>query len=374
MTTITIDPLGRESTPGQPEEAMTIIKVIGVGDAGINATEYMIQQGLCCVDFVAANTDSASLNLSSAPVKVMLGTEGLGAGAQPEAGKAAAIQAADAIRIALQGAHMVFIVTGLGGGTGSGAAPVIASLARELGILTVCLASTPFKFEGTLRMQNAQVAVASLREEADAVIVIPDEALMLSMGDDADVDECFAAIDKVKYEIVTGIATLITEQGLVCVDFEDIRTVMQGSRHGVLGLGQATGDNRAAAAADQALSAPTIGTSDLPRAQGVAVVISWRFHGPGRIRMKDINTVMTAVKQAIRGDTHIIFGTVNAGHPGDMLQVMVVACGVDADIAPVKHIAKSATGNERRIDALETLPHDGVYPCEIPSFLRKPTQ
>ena len=213
----------------------TVIKVIGVGGAGGNAVQHMLTGGVHGVDFIVANTDAQALQLNGAGTKLALGSTGLGAGAKPEAGQQAALASRDEIRAALKGSHMVFITAGMGGGTGTGAAPVVAEIAREMGILTVGVATKPFGFEGNRRMRSADEGINQLSAHVDSLIVILNDNLLEVMGDDADVDDCFKAADDVLRDAVGGIAEIITYPGLVNVDFEDVRTVMSAMGRAMMG-------------------------------------------------------------------------------------------------------------------------------------------
>ena len=229
----------------EKEESGTIIKVFGVGGAGGNAIEDMILEGVNGVEFIAANTDAQALSRNAAPSKLSLGKTGLGAGAKPEKGQEAAQAHRDEIRASLEGAHMAFITAGMGGGTGTGAAPVVAEIAREMGILTVGVVTKPFSFEGNKRMKAAEAGIAEFSKHVDSLIVILNDKLMEVMGDDADVDDCFKAADDVLKNAVGGIAEIITYPGLVNVDFEDVRTVMGEMGRAMMGSSAAAGVDRA---------------------------------------------------------------------------------------------------------------------------------
>jgi cell division protein FtsZ len=307
------------------EEAGTIIKVFGVGGAGGNAIEHMIREGVSGVEFIAANTDAQALSRSAASSKLSLGKTGLGAGAKPEAGKAAADAHRDEIRATLEGAHMAFITAGMGGGTGTGAAPVVAEIAREMGILTVGVVTKPFSFEGGKRMKSAEAGIAEFSKHVDSLIVILNDKLMEVMGDDADVDDCFKAADDVLKNAVGGIAEIITYPGLVNVDFEDVRTVMGEMGRAMMGSAAAAGVDRARIAAEQAVASPLLEGINLSGAKGVLVNIT---AAKGNLKMKEVNEVMNTVKAFAAEDAHIIFGAVYDELMGDALRVTVVATGL----------------------------------------------
>jgi cell division protein FtsZ len=301
----------------------TVIKVVGVGGAGGNAVEHMINEGVIGVEFIATNTDSQALNRSQAGVKVALGK--LGAGGKPEAGRAAADASRDQIRAMLEGANMAFITAGMGGGTGTGAAPVVAEIAKEMGILTVGVVSKPFSFEGGKRMKNAEAGIAEFSKHVDSLIVILNDKLTEVMGDDAGVDECFKAADDVLKNAVGGIAEIITNHGLVNVDFEDVRTVMGETGRAMMGSAAASGVDRARIAAERAVASPLLEGVNLSGAKGVLVNITAARSG---LKMKEVNEVMNTVKTFAADDAHIIFGAVYDEAMADSLRVTVVATGL----------------------------------------------
>src|SRR4249920_237468 len=252
----------------------TQIKVIGVGGGGGNAVEHMINQGVQGVDFICANTDAQALNRSAANHLIQLGTTGLGAGAKPEAGKAAAEEAVDRIRQAIDGAHMLFITAGMGGGIGTGAAPVIARVAREMGILTVGVVTKPFEFEGSRRLKSADSGVAELEANVDSLIVILNHKLLDVLGDDVTQDQAFAHANDVLKNAVGGISDIIHIPGLVNVDFEDVKTVMSEPGKAMMGTAIGSGPDRATKAADFAVACPLLEGIDLSGARGVLVLIA----------------------------------------------------------------------------------------------------
>ena len=383
------------------EEHGTIIKVFGVGGAGGNAIEHMIQEGVSGVEFIAANTDAQALGRSTAASKLSLGTTGLGAGAKPEAGQAAADAHRDEIRAALEGAHMAFITAGMGGGTGTGAAPVVAEIAREMGILTVGVVTKPFSFEGNKRMKAAEAGITEFSKHVDSLIVILNDKLMEVMGDDADVDHCFKAADDVLKNAVGGIAEIITYPGLVNVDFEDVRTVMGEMGRAMMGSSSAAGVDRARIAAEQAVASPLLEGVNLSGAKGVLVNIT---AAKGGLRMKEVNEVMNTVKAFAADDAHIIFGAVYDEMMDDALRVTVVATGLGQPAARARQsfevvnttvVQAVATGTHdtlpfagpvidydqlsrepavtrsRRNLTVEALANSGVDRYDIPAFLRK---
>ncbi len=307
------------------DEVGTIIKVFGVGGAGGNAIEHMICEGVNGVEFIAANTDAQALSRNAAASKLSLGKTGLGAGAKPEKGQEAAQAHRDEIRASLEGAHMAFITAGMGGGTGTGAAPVVAEIAREMGILTVGVVTKPFTFEGGKRMKAAEAGIAEFSKHVDSLIVILNDKLQDVMGDDAGVDECFKAADDVLKNAVGGIAEIITYPGLVNVDFEDVRTVMGEMGRAMMGSAAAAGVDRARIAAEQAVASPLLEGVNLSGAKGVLVNIT---AAKGALKMKEVNEVMNTVKAFAAEDAHIIFGAVYDELMGDSLRVTVVATGL----------------------------------------------
>ena len=379
----------------------TQIKVIGVGGGGGNAVEHMIAQGVQGVEFVCANTDAQTLNRSSAHQLIQLGSTGLGAGAKPEAGQAAADAHRDEIRASLEGAHMAFITAGMGGGTGTGAAPVVAEIAREMGILTVGVVTKPFSFEGNKRMKAAEAGITEFSKHVDSLIVILNDKLMEVMGDDADVDHCFKAADDVLKNAVGGIAEIITYPGLVNVDFEDVRTVMGEMGRAMMGSSSAAGVDRARIAAEQAVASPLLEGVNLSGAKGVLVNIT---AAKGGLRMKEVNEVMNTAKAFAADDAHIIFGAVYDEMMDDALRVTVVATGLGQPAARARQsfevvnttvVQAVATGTHdtlpfagpvidydqlsrepavtrsRRNLTVEALANSGVDRYDIPAFLRK---
>jgi len=302
----------------------TVIKVIGVGGAGGNAVDHMVREGVQGVEFIVANTDAQALHRSMASSKLQLGASGLGAGAKPEVGRGAAMEHRDRIRDMLDGSHMVFITAGMGGGTGTGAAPVVAEVAREMGILTVGVVTKPFAFEGNKRLKSAEAGIAEFGKHVDSLIVILNDKLMDVLGEDSCVDDCFRAADNVLRNAVGGIAEIITFPGLVNVDFEDVRTVMSEMGVAMMGSASASGVDRARVAAEQAVASPLLEGVNLTGARGVLVNIT----ATRKLRMKEVNEVMNTVRAFAADDAHIIFGAVYDEDMGEEIRVTVVATGL----------------------------------------------
>jgi cell division protein FtsZ len=303
----------------------TQIKVIGVGGGGGNAVEHMIAQGVQGVEFLCANTDAQALNRSAAHQLIQLGSTGLGAGAKPEAGKAAAEEAVDRIRQAITGANMLFITAGMGGGTGTGAAPVIARVAKEMGILTVGVVTKPFDFEGGRRMKAADTGLAELEANVDSLIVILNEKLLEVLGDDVTQEQAFAEANDVLKNAVGGISDIIHVQGLVNVDFEDVKTVMSEPGKAMMGTAQATGPDRATKAAEMAVACPLLEGIDLSGARGVLVLIAAKR---STLKLAESKNAMNTIRRYAAEDAHVIFGTVYDDELGDQLRVTVIATGL----------------------------------------------
>src|SRR6188472_1979379 len=303
----------------------TQIKVIGVGGGGGNAVEHMINQGVQGVDFICANTDAQALNRSAANHLIQLGTTGLGAGAKPAAGKAAAEEAVDRIRQSIDGAHMLFITAGMGGGTGTGAAPVIARVAKEMGILTVGVVTKPFEFEGNRRMKSADSGVAELEANVDSLIVILNDKLLDVLGDDVTQDEAFAYANDVLKNAVGGISDIIHMPGLVNVDFEDVKTVMSEPGKAMMGTAIASGPDRANKAAEAAVACPLLEGIDLSGARGVLVLIA---ANRSTFKLAESRNAMNCIRRYAAEDAHVIYGTAYDESLGDQLRVTVIATGL----------------------------------------------
>ncbi len=303
----------------------TQIKVIGVGGGGGNAVEHMITQGVQGVQFICANTDSQALLRSSAEMQLQLGGSGLGAGAKPEAGKAAAEEAEDQIRAALDGAHMVFITAGMGGGTGTGAAPVIARVAKEMGILTVGVVTKPFEFEGTRRTKQADAGLNELEANVDSLIVVLNEKLLEVLGDDVTQEEAFGKANDVLKNAVGGISDIIHIPGLVNVDFEDVKTVMSEPGKAMMGTATAGGPDRATKAAEAAVACPLLEGIDLSGARGVLVLIA---AGKSTFKLSESRNAMNTIRRYAAEDAHVIYGTAYDESLGEALRVTVIATGL----------------------------------------------
>ncbi|MEF9995160.1 MAG: cell division protein FtsZ, partial [Burkholderiaceae bacterium] len=302
----------------------TIIKVIGVGGAGGNAVEHMINRGVQGVEFICANTDHQALARAQASNIIQLGKTGLGAGSRPEAGAAAANEARERIADSLRGAHMVFITAGMGGGTGTGAAPVVAEVAQEMGILTVAVVSKPFGFEGPKRSRLAEAGLEQLESKVHSLIVILNDKLEEVLGEDAEMHECFKAADDVLHNACAGIAEIINVPGLINVDFEDVKTVMSEHGKAMMGTASAAGLDRARIAAEQAVASPLLEGVDLSGARGVLVNIT----ASSSLKMKETREVMDTIRAFAADDSTVIFGTVRDESMGDELRVTVVATGL----------------------------------------------
>ncbi len=303
----------------------TQIKVIGVGGGGGNAVEHMIAQGVQGVQFICANTDSQALNRSSAEFQLQLGNSGLGAGAKPEAGRAAAEEAVDQIRNALDGAHMVFITAGMGGGTGTGAAPVIARVAKEMGILTVGVVTKPFEFEGNRRMKQADTGLNELEANVDSLIVVLNEKLLEVLGDDITQEEAFSKANDVLKNAVGGISDIIHIPGLVNVDFEDVKTVMSEPGKAMMGTATASGPDSATKAAEAAVACPLLEGIDLSGARGVLVLIA---AGKSNFKLSESRNAMNTIRRYAAEEAHVIYGTAYDESLGDQLRVTVIATGL----------------------------------------------
>ena len=301
------------------------IKVIGVGGGGGNAVNRMIQAGLEGVEFIAANTDVQALKLSQAPVKLQLGvrlTSGLGAGANPDVGRRAALEDSEKIIEALEGADMVFVTAGLGGGTGTGAAPVIASLASEMGILTVAVITRPFAFEGKRRLQQAERGLKELLDCVDTMIVIPNEKL-LAVAKDAGFFESFRIADDVLRQGVQGISDIITISGIINRDFADVKTTMAGMGHAVMGTAVRAGANRAIEAAQAAMASPLLEAGAIDGARGILINIT----GSSSLKLSEVNEASSLIQSSAHEDANIIFGAVQDERMGEEVKITVIATG-----------------------------------------------
>ena len=326
----------------ESQHYQAVIKVVGVGGGGVNAVNRMIEAGLRGVEFIAVNTDAQALLMSDADTKLDIGrdlTRGLGAGADPSIGRKAAEDHEDDIREALEGADMVFVTAGEGGGTGTGAAPVVARVARDLGALTIGVVTRPFIFEGRRRAAQAEDGVTNLRAEVDTLIVIPNDRLLQIADRNISVVDAFRQADQVLLQGVQGITELITTPGLINVDFNDVKSVMQDAGSALMGIGSATGEGRALSATEQAIASPLL-ESSIEGAHGVLLF----FQGGSDLGLFEISEAANLVREAVHPEANIIFGNVVDGALGDEVRVTVIAAGFDEE--PV-----SATGNLRDVSA-----------------------
>ncbi|WOF21837.1 cell division protein FtsZ [Microbacterium betulae] len=311
----------------QNQNYLAVIKVVGVGGGGVNAVNRMIELGLRGVEFIAVNTDAQALLMSDADVKLDVGrelTRGLGAGADPEVGRRAAEDHAEEIEQALAGADMVFVTAGEGGGTGTGGAPVVARIAKSIGALTIGVVTKPFSFEGRRRQNQAEIGVASLKEEVDTLIVVPNDRLLEISDRGISMVEAFATADQVLLAGVQGITDLITTPGLINLDFADVKSVMQGAGSALMGIGSARGADRAIKAAELAVESPLLEAS-IEGAHGVLLSVQ----GGSNLGIFEINDAAQLVKEAAHPEANIIFGTVIDDTLGDEVRVTVIAAGFD---------------------------------------------
>ncbi|MDD5323876.1 MAG: cell division protein FtsZ [Polaromonas sp.] len=324
----------------------TQIKVIGVGGGGGNAVGHMIDCGVQGVEFICANTDAQALSRGSAHKTIQLGNSGLGAGSKPDKGRDAAELAVDDIRSAIAGAHMLFITAGMGGGTGTGAAPVIARVAKEMGILTVGVVTKPFEFEGGRRMANADLGLAELEANVDSLIVVLNEKLLEVLGDDVTQDDAFAHANDVLKNAVGGIAEIINEYGNVNVDFEDVRTVMGEPGKAMMGTAVASGPDRARLAAEQAVACPLLEGIDLSGAKGVLVLVT---AAKGSLKLSESKLAMNTIRAYASPDAHVIYGAAYDDKLGDEMRVTVVATGLSRQgvrrNAPPLQVLRTGTDN-----------------------------
>ncbi|GLJ61551.1 MULTISPECIES: cell division protein FtsZ [Microbacterium] len=312
----------------QNQNYLAVIKVVGVGGGGVNAVNRMIELGLRGVEFIAVNTDAQALLMSDADVKLDVGrelTRGLGAGADPEVGRRAAEDHAEEIEQALAGADMVFVTAGEGGGTGTGGAPVVARIAKSIGALTIGVVTKPFSFEGRRRQNQAELGVATLKEEVDTLIVVPNDRLLEISDRGISMVEAFATADQVLLAGVQGITDLITTPGLINLDFADVKSVMQGAGSALMGIGSARGADRAIKAAELAVESPLLEAS-IEGAHGVLLSIQ----GGSNLGIFEINDAAQLVKEAAHPEANIIFGTVIDDTLGDEVRVTVIAAGFDS--------------------------------------------
>ena len=318
-------------------ELSATIKVVGVGGGGSNAVNTMIKSGLSGAEFIVANTDAQALKASVSNIKIQLGekiTKGLGAGANPEIGKQSAIEDRDRIREILNGSDMVFITAGLGGGTGTGGAPIIAEIAREIGALTVAVVTKPFFFEGNRRMRQAEEGLRELKSVVDTVITIPNQRLLAVAGKSTSMVDAFRKVDEVLLQAVKGISDLINIHGLVNVDFADVKTIMSEMGMALMGTGIAEGDNKALEAAQKAISSPLLEDISIEGARGLLINVA----GGPNMTLFDVNEAAEKIKSEAHPDANIIFGAVIDDTLGDKMMLTVIATGFgkDVKISPVQ--------------------------------------
>ena len=367
------------------------IKVLGIGGAGCNAVNRMIESGIEGVEFLAANTDLQALRQSYAPVKMQLGaklTKGLGAGANPDVGRQAALEDTEKIIELLEGADMVFITAGLGGGTGGGGAPIVASLSAELGALTVAVVTKPFSFEGKKRMQQADQALSELKEGADTVITIPNERLLNTVSPETTLSDAFRFADDVLRQAVQGISDLITVPGVINLDFADVKMIMTGMGMALMGTGIAEGDGRAETAARKAINSPLLEDTTIQGARGILINIT----GNQDMTLHEVSTASRIVQEAAHPEAHIIFGSVFDEEMKKKLKITVIATGFqEEEEAPVEEEEKTeeeivrpqlrpALEEEENshiqipepvFEAHEKQDKRGALSLEVPAFLRR---
>lgn len=373
------------------ETQEAIIKVIGVGGCGSNAVDHMIHNEMQGVEFICMNTDAQALKSNKAPTLLQLGssiTKGLGAGANPEIGREAALEDRDRIAELIQGSDMLFITAGMGGGTGTGAAPVVAQVAKEMGILTVAVVSKPFSFEGK-RLKAAQAGMEALSQHVDSLIVIPNDKLMMVLGNDISMLDAFKAANDVLYGAVAGIAEVINCPGLVNVDFADVKTVMSEMGMAMMGSALSTGVDRARTAAEQAVASPLLEDITLAGARGVLVNIT----ASSALKMREVHEVMNTIKDLTAEDATVIIGTVLDENMGDDLRVTMVATGLGNVVSQAKakplSVVHTRTGTDdmtaeirgdepavmrtgrRSNSTVAAMRQSGIDPMDIPAFLRR---
>ncbi len=372
-------------------ESLAKIKVVGVGGGGGNAVNTMISSCLQGVDFIAANTDAQALGVSSAPIKIQMGTQitkGLGAGSNPEIGKQSALESRDEIRPYLEGADMIFITAGMGGGTGTGAAPVIAEIARECSVLTIAVVTKPFQFEGKKRNVQAEEGIAQLREVVDTLIVVPNQRLLSLGGRNLSLLEAFKKADDVLYQAVKGISDLILVPGLINLDFADVRSVMSNMGMAIMGTGVASGENRAVEAAQKAISSPLLEDNTIQGAHAILLNIT----GGHDMSLYEVNEASSLIQEEADEDANIIFGTVIDPNMKDEIRITVIATGFDdytskkiQTVGKVTHLGGFQRDDlrtptyirlEKKLKAAETVVIGLDDPLEnseikIPTFLRR---
>lgn len=366
------------------------IKVIGIGGAGGNAVNTMISYNLRGVDFIAANTDAQALGASASAVRIQLGaevTKGLGAGSDPDIGRQAALETREMLRESLQGSDMVFITAGLGGGTGTGGAPIAAEIAREMGALTVAVVTKPFQFEGKKRNGQAEAGIAELRKMVDTLIIVPNQRLLSIGGRDISLLDAFRKADDILYHAVKGISDLIMVPGLINLDFADVKKVMSQMGLALMGTGTASGENRAVEAAQKAISSPLLEDNTIQGARGILLNIT----GGPSMTLHEINEASSMIQEEVHEDANIIFGTVVDESMGNEIRITLIATGFEsaestarADVTPLGGFRRPQGNitvptfirNEKLGDTLppmkaDTAEDDSRPDLEIPTFLRR---
>ncbi|MBD0347842.1 MAG: cell division protein FtsZ [Thermoleophilia bacterium] len=359
------------SVRDESRDFLAVIKVVGVGGGGTNAVNRMVEAGLAGVEFIAVNTDAQALLMLEADVKVQIGsavTRGLGAGADPEIGRASAHESRDELKEALKGADMVFVTAGKGGGTGTGGAPVVAEIAREIGALTVGVVTRPFSFEGRRRADQAETGIQELAERVDTLIVIENDRLLQVVEKQTSILDAFRIADDILRQGVQGITDLITVPGLVNLDFADVRTIMRDAGSALMGIGVASGENRAAEAARMAVSSPLLEAS-IEGATGVLLNIT----GPVEMGLFEVNEAAEVVTGAADQNANVIFGAVIDESAGDEVRVTVIATGFGAPRVRRRRPAATAAPVETRREPIGEPFGAPQEEIDIPSFLRDDT-
>ena len=334
------------------------IKVVGVGGGGSNAVNRMVAAGLDGVEFIVANTDVQALRLNAAPIKIQIGgklTKGLGAGADPNVGRSAALEDTEKLIESLDGADMVFVTTGLGGGTGTGAAPVIASLASELGALTIAVVTKPFRFEGKKRAMQAERGLEELRECVDTVITIPNERLLSTIARTTSLTDAFACADDVLRQAIQGISDLILVPGLINLDFADVKTIMSGMGLAIMGTGTAEGENRAMTAANLAISSPLLEDASVKGARGVIINVT----GGHDLSLIEVSEASAIIQEAAHEEANIIFGAVVDPRMQGQVKITVIATGFDR-VAANRNVTASAATTPVDLTSYAAWKHEGV--------------
>jgi cell division protein FtsZ len=359
----------------EPPSAGARIKVIGIGGGGSNAVNHMIEAQIEGVEFLVSNTDLQALKRAHAPVKIQIGaklTKGLGAGSNPEIGRDAALEDTEKIIEALEGSDMVFVTVGLGGGTGTGAAPIVASLAAELDALTVAVVTKPFPFEGKHRMRQAEIGMEELRSVVDTLITIPNERLLQAADRKMALSDAFKMADEVLRQAVQGISDLITIPGFINVDFADVRAIMKGMGFALMGTGHAVGENRAMDATQRAISSPLLEEASINGAKGVLVNIT----GGPDLTLFEVDEAMKVIHDAADPEANIIFGDVHDDSMQNEMKITVIATGFDRGPAekihslPLRNATLSGASNNPRTPSSTTSPRN-VVDLDVPTFIRR---